>query len=288
MATAVLLAALALSASAQTVRYIHTDSLGSVAVVTDQSRNVVERREYEPYGLQLTPAIKDGPGYTGHVQDATTGLTYMQQRYYDPQVGLFLSVDPVTAYGSGDYRNFNRYAYAYNSPYQFSDPDGRNPAAGAAIGCAITGPACPAGATVGAIIGTAVLVVGGVIAYNEISDQSQNSGNASPPLPGGLVGADDGKSGQQGDRINNGPLAPENGGTGEAESDFDRLTGGDSSPAPESSRLPEGSRVGENGVIYRPPRGNSGPRIDIPANGKKPHETLHYPPPPPPPPPKSP
>jgi hypothetical protein len=27
----------------------------------------------------------------------------------------------------------------------------------------------------------------------------------------------------------------------------------------------------------RPARGNSGPRIDIPANGDKPHETLHYP-----------
>lgn len=124
MAATVLLAALALSASAQTVRYIHTDSLGSVAVVTDQNRNVLERREYEPYGLQLTPAIKDGPGYTGHVQDATTGLTYMQQRYYDAQIGRFLSVDPVTA-GSVPGANFNRYWYGSNNPYKFSDPDGR-------------------------------------------------------------------------------------------------------------------------------------------------------------------
>ena len=124
MATAVLLAALALSASAQTVRYIHTDALGSVAVVTDQNRNVLERREYEPYGFQLTPAIKDGPGYTGHVQDAATGLTYMQQRYYDPQIGLFLSVDPVAAY-SNPMGQFHRYKYANNSPYRFIDPDGR-------------------------------------------------------------------------------------------------------------------------------------------------------------------
>lgn len=124
MATTALLAALALSASAQAVRYIHTDSLGSVAVVTDQNRNVLERREYEPYGLQLTPAIKDGPGYTGHVQDAATGLTYMQQRYYDPLVGLFLSVDPVTAY-TDPMGYFNRYKYANNNPYRFTDPDGR-------------------------------------------------------------------------------------------------------------------------------------------------------------------
>ncbi|HEY4581907.1 MAG TPA: RHS repeat-associated core domain-containing protein [Lysobacter sp.] len=67
-----------------------------------------------------------GIGYTGHVMDAATGLTYMQQRYYDPSIGRFLSVDPVTADGNtGD--NFNRYWYANNNPYKFTDPDGRLP-----------------------------------------------------------------------------------------------------------------------------------------------------------------
>lgn len=107
------------------VRYYVTDALGSVVVVTDESGNVMERREYEPYGAQLTPAVQDGPGYTGHVQDAATGLVYMQQRYYDPLLGVFLNVDPVTAIDNGDMRFFNRYAYAFNSPYSFYDPDGR-------------------------------------------------------------------------------------------------------------------------------------------------------------------
>lgn len=111
-------------AGAQTVRYIHTDALGSVVAITDENRNVVERREYEPYGAQLTPVVQDGPGYTGHVQDAATGLTYMQQRYFDPQIGLFLSIDPVTAY-SNPVRQFHRYRYANNNPYKFTDPDGR-------------------------------------------------------------------------------------------------------------------------------------------------------------------
>ena len=47
------------------------------------------------------------------------------QRYYDPVIGRFLSVDPVTAYSNGDMRHFNRYAYAANNPYKFKDPDGR-------------------------------------------------------------------------------------------------------------------------------------------------------------------
>jgi RHS repeat-associated protein len=118
-----LLAAVATSAQAQTVEYLHTDALGSVVAVTDANRNVIERREYEPYGSQLTPAVTNGPGYTGHVQDAATGLVYAQQRYYDAQIGRFLSMDPVTV-NSGTGANFNRYWYGDNNPYTFMDPTG--------------------------------------------------------------------------------------------------------------------------------------------------------------------
>ncbi len=48
------------------------------------------------------------------------------QRYYDPQIGRFLSVDPVTANGNTG-ANFNRYWYANNNPFRFIDPDGRAP-----------------------------------------------------------------------------------------------------------------------------------------------------------------
>ncbi|WP_081770171.1 RHS repeat-associated core domain-containing protein [Luteimonas huabeiensis] len=120
------------------VKYIHTDTLGSVVAVTDASRTVLERREYEPYGQQLAPGLQDGPGYTGHVQDAATGMVYMQQRYYDPGIGLFLSADPVTALG-GPVGQFNRYRYASSSPYKFLDPDGRLACTGTRIMALCTG-----------------------------------------------------------------------------------------------------------------------------------------------------
>ncbi|WP_422625689.1 RHS repeat-associated core domain-containing protein [Rhodoferax sp.] len=123
---------------ATTTRYQHTDALGSPIAVSDESGAVIQTSEYEPYGQLLNRPLADGPGFTGHVQDAATGLTYMQQRYYDPGIGRNLSVDPVTAYDSGDYRYFNRYAYAFNNPYKFTDPDGRCPScAGAAIGAGL-------------------------------------------------------------------------------------------------------------------------------------------------------
>ncbi|WP_440841486.1 RHS repeat domain-containing protein [Pseudoxanthomonas sp. 22568] len=103
----------------------HTDALGTPIAVTDAAKGVLQRSEYEPYGQLVNRPLTDGPGFTGHVQDAATGLTYMQQRYYDPVIGRFLSVDPVTAYDKGDARFFTRYAYAFNNPYRFTDPDGR-------------------------------------------------------------------------------------------------------------------------------------------------------------------
>lgn len=118
-----------------TTRYHHTDALGTPVVVTGADKSILETREYEPYGEQVSGPTLDGPGFTGHVQDAATGLAYMQQRYYDPVLGRFLSVDPVTAYSNGDWRFFNRYTYAFNNPYRFVDPDGR-------CGGPISGPFC--------------------------------------------------------------------------------------------------------------------------------------------------
>ena len=109
---------------AVTVKYQHTDALGSPVAVTNEAGAVIERNEYEPFGAIIGKPNYNGMGYTGHMMDGATGLTYMQQRYYDESVGRFLSVDPVTADAASG-ANFNRYKYASNNPYKFVDPDGR-------------------------------------------------------------------------------------------------------------------------------------------------------------------
>jgi RHS repeat-associated protein len=109
-----------------TVKYQHTDMLGSPVAETSSTGSILKRTSFSPYGEPWKSTTVDGTGYTGHVMDGATGLTYMQQRYYDPQVGQFRSVDPITVQG-GDLRHFNRYAYAYNNPQKFTDPDGRCP-----------------------------------------------------------------------------------------------------------------------------------------------------------------
>ena len=104
-------------------KYQHTDALGSPVAVSNEAGTVIERTNYDPYGGPIGKTV-NGMGYTGHVMDGATGLTYMQQRYYDQGVGRFLSIDPIaveTTRGGGS----NRYWYASNNPYYYVDPDGR-------------------------------------------------------------------------------------------------------------------------------------------------------------------
>ncbi|MBT2143981.1 MULTISPECIES: RHS repeat-associated core domain-containing protein [unclassified Rhodanobacter] len=111
---------------AGTVTYVYTDPQGTPLAEADASGNITARFEYTPYGVSVPSmgAAPNGVGYTGHVSDPETGLVYMQARYYDAEVGRFLSVDPVGP-SSGDGFGFNRYAYVNNNPYTFIDPDGR-------------------------------------------------------------------------------------------------------------------------------------------------------------------
>jgi RHS repeat-associated protein len=114
------------AAANSSVTYIHTDGLGSPVARTDASGNPISRTRYEPYGY-VASGVQPTIGFTGHVNDVDTGLTYMQQRYYDPVAGRFLSIDPVVADANSG-SSFNRYSYANNNPYRYLDPVGRDPA----------------------------------------------------------------------------------------------------------------------------------------------------------------
>ncbi|MBR7745038.1 RHS repeat-associated core domain-containing protein [Undibacterium baiyunense] len=114
-------------ANAETVTYLHTDGLGSPVAKTNASGVRIKQTKYEAYGMTVAGTDKPTIGFTGHYNDSDTELTYMQQRYYDPVAGRFLSEDPVLT-DSNTGASFNRYVYANNNPYRFIDPDGRDSA----------------------------------------------------------------------------------------------------------------------------------------------------------------
>ena len=117
------------------VSYLTTDHLGSPRVVTDERGSVASRRDFTAFGeesftAQRTQGLGYQPtevrkNYTGYEKDEESGLEFAQARYYNPTHGRFTSVDPLTA--SATIRNpqtLNRYSYALNSPYKFTDPLG--------------------------------------------------------------------------------------------------------------------------------------------------------------------
>lgn len=115
------------AARADTITYFHNDPSGSPVAATDANGNLLWKETYRPYGERLLNGA--GPDanrlwFAGKPQDPDTGLSYLGARYYSPQLGRFMGIDPK-AVDPGDPHSFNRYAYGNNNPYKFVDPDGR-------------------------------------------------------------------------------------------------------------------------------------------------------------------
>lgn len=117
---------IALADPPKQVTYYYTDPQGNVLAEADTSGNITARYDYTPHGVQIMDTASDAPRFTGHVSDSETAMVYMQQRYYDPSIGRFLSTDP-SGPSAGNLNHFGRYGYAYDNPYRFTDPDGRCP-----------------------------------------------------------------------------------------------------------------------------------------------------------------
>ena len=65
--------------------------------------------------------------YRGYYYDAETGFYYVSSRYYDPEIGRFISADSAISGVGGDIRGYNMYSYCFNNPVNMSDPDGNWP-----------------------------------------------------------------------------------------------------------------------------------------------------------------
>ena len=102
----------------------HYDATGNTVAMTDGSQAVVNRYAYTPYG-QIVGKAESVPQpfqYVGQygVMAEPNGFYYMRARYYDPEVGRFVSEDPI-GFEGGD---VNLYAYVQNNPVNRVDPTG--------------------------------------------------------------------------------------------------------------------------------------------------------------------
>jgi RHS repeat-associated protein len=97
--------------------------------VTLQGGGPVAGYEYDEYGNleeNETQGFQNETTYTGSVTDKSTGLQYMNARYYDAENGRFLTQDTYTG---NPYDPWTQHLYAYcgNNPVSMVDPTGHFP-----------------------------------------------------------------------------------------------------------------------------------------------------------------
>jgi len=98
--------------------YFVQDHLSSTRALTDAIGNVVEQQQYDSFG-NGSGSTRTRYGYTGRERDPDTGLLYYRARFYDPQLGRFISEDPAGLAGG-----INSFAYVGNNPPNAKDPSG--------------------------------------------------------------------------------------------------------------------------------------------------------------------
>ena len=106
--------------------WAHKDHLASNRLVSFMAGGQpTSRHDYGPFGNPLTSngsTVLNGKAYINERFDAETGLQYLHARYYDPNLGRFLTPDTWDPILAGV--DFNRYAYAANDPVNKSDANG--------------------------------------------------------------------------------------------------------------------------------------------------------------------
>jgi len=104
--------------------YVHTDHLGTPQVMTDDNGNVVWRALYDPFGKATISVntVELNVRFPGQYYDRETGLHYNCFRYYDPEVGRYITSDPMGIINGAD---LNLFSYAGNDPINWVDPLGQ-------------------------------------------------------------------------------------------------------------------------------------------------------------------
>jgi RHS repeat-associated protein len=105
--------------------FYHPDHLGSSNFITDAAGDGYQHLQYLPFGetavSQKLSWWSTPYQFTGKEKDDETGYSYFGARYYNSDLSVWLSVDPL----SDKYPSMSPYMYCAGNPIGNIDPDGK-------------------------------------------------------------------------------------------------------------------------------------------------------------------
>jgi RHS repeat-associated protein len=104
--------------------YYAMEEPNNVAALIDKNNQLTNRYVYQPYGVtqSVTEGTPNPLRFMAREWDPGTGLYYVRNRWYAPDLARFISEDPIGLEGG-----INPYAYADNNPINNVDPFGLAP-----------------------------------------------------------------------------------------------------------------------------------------------------------------
>jgi len=180
--------------------FYHNDHLRTPRKISASNGETVWSAEYNAFGaIQVAPesTVMNPLRFAGQYEDQETNLYYNFNRYYNPQLGRYVTHDPIGLEGG-----INPYAYANLSPITIIDPEGKYGVPGAIFGGAwgaLTGGLCAAasGKTASEIIDSIGVglysgAIGGAIggpagAIAAAAASAAGAAATAPPCEGGLA-----------------------------------------------------------------------------------------------------
>ena len=105
--------------------FYHADALGSIRLLTNVDGNVTDTYQYDAYGnaISSTGSTVNNYLYAGEQFDPVLKEYYLRARYYDPNIGRFISTDPFEGLLT-DPLSLTKYPYVHGNPVNQTDPSG--------------------------------------------------------------------------------------------------------------------------------------------------------------------
>ena len=127
--------------------FYRKDAQANIVALLDSNGSVVVKYGYDAWGnckvlnasgLEITDdthiGILNPFRYRSYYFDTETSLYFLKTRYYDPEIGRFMTIDDLSFLDPESINGLNLYAYCLNNPIKYSDPNGTSITLGVILG----------------------------------------------------------------------------------------------------------------------------------------------------------